>query len=141
MVETFQVVLIRKGGYATTAFKIKKDGITKYHHHRMHRLINQTPHNKQTDHINGLRYDNRRCNLRTVSNTQNCANNHNHRPTSILPGVFIQYKKSGVIKYRSRIVINGIDHNLGHFDTALEAHEAYVKEKEKRKIDAFNNPV
>lgn len=37
----------------------------------MHRLINKTPVGKQTDHINGNKLDNRKCNLRTVTAMEN----------------------------------------------------------------------
>lgn len=38
---------------------------------RMHRLVNDTPAERITDHINGNRLDNRRENLRTVDHSEN----------------------------------------------------------------------
>lgn len=42
----------------------------------LHRIINETPDFLQTDHRNGDRLDNRRKNLRTVTNTTNAYNRH-----------------------------------------------------------------
>lgn len=41
---------------------------------RMHRLINNTPEGLFTDHINMDKLDNRRCNLRSVSKSENGIN-------------------------------------------------------------------
>lgn len=40
----------------------------------MHRVINCTPDELDTDHINQNRLDNRRCNLRNATRAQNCVN-------------------------------------------------------------------
>jgi len=40
----------------------------------MHRLIISCPDNKQTDHINGNTFDNRKINLRACTNKENCRN-------------------------------------------------------------------
>lgn len=40
--------------------------VNKNHRVFMHRIINNTPSGMDTDHINGIRHDNRKCNLRTA---------------------------------------------------------------------------
>ena len=61
-------------GYAVRHVSCEKG----YHSVYMHRLIlNLTsPNVLQTDHINGDRLDNRRCNLRAVTRSQNAQNRH-----------------------------------------------------------------
>ncbi len=47
-------------------------------HTGMHRFLMNTPLGKETDHINGNRLDNRRQNLRVVTNSQNQMNKRAH---------------------------------------------------------------
>ena len=60
---------------------------------RMHRLILNAPVGQQVDHINGNGLDNRRCNLRLCTNTQNtrratkCRWHQGKEPTSKYKGV------------------------------------------------------
>jgi len=82
----------------------------------------------QIDHINGIRTDNRISNLRDVTanvNQQNQRRGQSGGKTGLL-GVSL-YKKTG--KYRSEIMCFGAIKFLGYFDTAPEAHAAYVKAK------------
>ncbi len=121
--------------YPTTHFKTVKDGKVVYCRHRLHAIINQTSEGKQTDHINGLIYDNRKINLRTVTPVQNSNNVCNPRKNKYLPGVF---KKGN--KYRARVVIDGSNINLGYFDTPEEAHAKYMEYKEQRQKEVFKQP-
>ena len=84
------------------------------------------------DHMNGDPGDNRMCNLRVATKSQNLQNQHkaNTRSSTGLLGAF---KVRG--KYRSQIRICGKDIYLGLFNTAQEAHEAYLIKK--REVHAF----
>jgi len=77
-------------------------------------------HDKElfADHINGDRLDNSVVNLRLVTRQQNCWN---------------QIKATGICKkknkYTSQICLNKKKIYLGFFNTAGEAHTAYLKAK------------
>jgi DUF971 family protein len=82
------------------------------------------------DHINGDKADNRIANLRHASpstNNQNRRKCQRNSKTGIL-GVDI-HKPSG--RFRAQITISGKKHNIGNFDTAEEAHIAYLETKRK----------
>ena len=70
---------------------------------RMHRLIMNAPENMVVDHINGNGLDNRKENLRIVSNRQNLQNLH-IKKTSKYPGVSWQKTRN---KWISLIRVNG----------------------------------
>ncbi len=75
------------------------------------------------DHINGDPFDNRRCNLRVVSNMQNHWNYRlSNRNTTGFKGI---YKDKSSNKYHARICENGKRHYLGLFCSAVEAARAY----------------
>lgn len=68
------------GGYARRSeyigFTIDKSGKRKSINkvYALHRVINNTPDGIDTDHINGNKLDNRRCNLRNATRSQNSIN-------------------------------------------------------------------
>ena len=75
------------------------------------------------DHINGIKTDNRRCNLRICSAAQNQHNQKRRTDnTTGYKGVVFR-PDSG--RFRARICINGKRKNLGLFDSAEEAYAAY----------------
>lgn len=78
------------------------------------------------DHINGVKEDNRLCNLREVdhqSNTQNRLKAHSNNVSGIL-GVHKRKQR-----FMARILVNGSPHHLGTYPTAEEAHAAYLQAK------------
>ena len=74
------------------------------------------------DHINGHRSDNRFSNLRCVPVALNRQNTlYQASSASGLKGVVLHGKK-----YRATIQTSGVRQVLGRFDTAEEAHAAYL---------------
>lgn len=71
----------------------------------------------QIDHINGCRIDNRLCNLREATHSQNCQNSK--KPCTNKSGVKGVYLLRG--KYRAEISISNKTHVIGTFETLDEA--------------------
>lgn len=88
---------------------------------QMHRLIMGFPKKRHVDHINGNGLDNRRENLRIVSNRQN-QQNRKRKTTSNYPGV---YWHKGANKWVARIHMNGKREYLGSFVDEGKAAKAY----------------
>ena len=85
---------------------------------------------KTIDHINGDGLDNRLCNLREVTQQQNCQNIRkapSHNTTGFMG---VSYFKAGK-KFSAHINLNGKKKHLGYFNTPESAHEAYLIEKRK----------
>lgn len=95
---------------------------------KLHRLIVERIANRrlsrdeQVDHINGDRLDNRRCNLRIVTQRQNQQNQKKHRNGKLVGCSYNKTRK----KWQAHIQIKGKQKNLGLFATELEAHEVYI---------------
>jgi hypothetical protein len=90
----------------------------------MHRRIMNAPRGAIIDHINRNGLDNRKANLRIVTNMQNCWNSDRgfYNGTSKYKGVRLD-KRSG--KWYARIRHNGRYIHLGTFDTEIAAAIAY----------------
>jgi hypothetical protein len=81
----------------------------------------------EIDHVDGDKTNNRLCNLRLATTSQNNANRPVHKNNKCgFKGVAL-YRG----KWRSQIQVDGKNHHLGYFDTAEEAHAAYVAAAEK----------
>jgi hypothetical protein len=135
----------------STAHRIKVGQVAGYNHGRylrikidggdyyLHRIAWLYVHGRFPalflDHINTDCYDNRICNLREVSDSQNKQNirKANSVSSTGLLGVSV-HKASN--KFVAQININGEHRYIGLYKTAQEAHEAYVSEK--RKIHPFS---
>lgn len=91
-------------------------------HMSMHRLIMNAQLNQQIDHINGDGLDNRRCNLRFATKSQNAANQKSRRGSSKFKGVCWHKRRS---KWISQIVIKQKRLYLGYFNNETEAAKSY----------------
>ena len=97
---------------------------------RLHELILVAPPGLVVDHIDGNGLNNRRSNLRVVTNSVNIHNRHglSRRNTSSFTGVgrhVIHGKWDGL--WYSRIMINRKSKSLGYYKTLGEAVEARKK--------------
>jgi hypothetical protein len=104
----------------------------KYSAHRVAWLFANGHWPKQhIDHINGIRSDNRICNLRDVSNKENLHNirgPYSSNKTSKYLGVhFCKTSK----KWVSQIHANGKKTKIGQYDCEELAHESYIAEKRR----------
>ncbi len=87
----------------------------------MHRIIMNPPDGVYVDHINRDSLDNRKCNLRYATNSQNQMNTTAKKNSSTkVKGVF-RYGD----KFSSQISYDGKRVFLGHFSTIEEAKKAY----------------
>ena len=115
-------------GYITFRFK--------YRLHMAHRVAWYLHTGKQPvnhiDHINGIKTDNRFCNLREATTSQNLCNRGKQRnSTSGYKGVYWDKIHQN---WYSRIQHQNRDYYLGRFPTPEEAHRAYcVKADELHK--------
>lgn len=89
----------------------------------MHREILRCLPGVMIDHINGNSLDNRKCNLRAATNSQNMANQPKQkRNLCRFKGICVDKKNGG---WRAQISINGETKNLGHFLDDESAARAY----------------
>jgi len=87
------------------------------------------PPEEQIDHINGIRSDNRWCNMRNVSraiNNQNQRRAPKRNKSTGLLGVSQRNPEAG---YQARIRHQRKEKRLGTFPTAEMAHQAYLSAK------------
>jgi hypothetical protein len=88
---------------------------------KLHCAVLPLPPGQTPDHINGNGLDNRRCNLRPATRSQN---GHNRLAAHANPFKGTHYNKR-CRKWTARIMVNLTDHFLGYFETREEAAKAY----------------
>jgi len=87
---------------------------------RFHRMISDCPKDLVVDHINRDVYDNRKNNLRNITQQQNTRNRV--QTTGKYKGV--SWSKNAN-KWRSTITVSGKSKHLGYFKEDIEAAKAY----------------
>ena len=85
---------------------------------------------KTIDHINGDGLDNRLCNLREVTQQQNCQNIRTAPKHNTTGFMGVSYFKAGN-KYSAHINLDGKKKHLGYFVSPETAHQAYLAAKRK----------
>ncbi|AJA41418.1 HNH endonuclease [Geobacillus virus E3] len=96
---------------------------------RMHRYILNAPKGKDVDHINHVRHDNRKSNLRIVTRSQNNMNKGlQSNSTSGYKGVNFCKDRN---KWKAVIKINGKNIHLGYFNNKEDAIKARKLVEEK----------
>jgi hypothetical protein len=83
------------------------------------------------DHINGQRTDNRIANLRDVTRNENMQNQARPQVSNKSTGLMGATFNRAANKYAAQIGVHGKKIHLGCYDTAIEAHQAYVAAKAK----------
>ena len=99
---------------------------------RLHQFVLGIKHNELQgqviDHINGDSLDNRKANLRIVSQHDNM---RNIKPQNTMVGIRVHTNKDGTVRYSARITHNYQTISLGTYNTLEEAQEARRKAKER----------
>jgi hypothetical protein len=119
-----QAGCLSKHGYL-----LVKVGRKQYRAHRLAWLIThgEWP-DAEIDHINGDRADNRICNLRPVDRSGNSQNRWKAHCNSSHGRLGAAWNKQHQ-RWQSKIAANGARHHLGYFNSADEAHVAYMNAK------------
>lgn len=104
----------RARGYATAGGK-RGEGPTTI---SMHRVIMNAPSGVEVDHVNGVRNDNRRCNLRLVSRRDNMKNKSSYGGTSQFKGVSWRARDRAWV---AQISLDGKKQHIAQFSSELDA--------------------
>jgi hypothetical protein len=122
-----------KKGYT----RIKVMGVTVAAHRLAWAFANGRWPAKQIDHINGVRNDNRICNLREATAFENARNRVSHKLTKTgFKGVYAMGKK-----FQASCKVAKAVHHLGTYSTAEEASEAYNLFASKHHQSFYNASV
>lgn len=108
------------GGYCKTTVGPAKKRVPLY----MHRFLSNPTGGMAVDHINHNKLDNRRCNIRNCTNSQNIAHNprRSHNKASKFKGV---RSTDGGVTFSIRCIHNSKETGKHGFKTEVEAAIAY----------------
>lgn len=117
---------IHHSGYIQIRFEKKQ-----YRAHRLAWLLFYGKYpNNFIDHINGIKNDNRICNLRDVTRNENSQNQKKAQKDSMTKILGVTFSKVNN-KWKARIIKNKQYIHLGYFDNANDAGNAYLVAKRK----------
>lgn len=113
-------------GYLSVGINYKK-----YKVHRLIYFLETNTWPEMIDHINGNKLDNRIVNLRASDKRKNQQNQYKHRESKLVGAT---YRKS-TGKWRALIKLNKKNYEIGTYNTAEEAHDAYCRELTKHYLN------
>lgn len=106
------------------------DGVSYYGHRLAWLHMKGEWPSASIDHINGIKTDNRIANLRDVPHLVNCENQRRAKSNNKCGVMGAEwFARTG--RWRAQIGVGGRPRHLGYFDTAEEAHVAYVTAKRR----------
>lgn len=108
--------------------RIGIDGKNYFSHRLAYLYVNGSFPENGIDHINGIKDDNRICNLRNATHLQNRQNIRKAVRGSKTGYIGVSWS-TRFNKFRAGIQVEGKTINLGFYDDAKMAHDAYVKAK------------
>ncbi len=123
-----------KGGKAGSKMKsgymaLQVDGVRYFSHRLAWFYVHGVDPDFEIDHINGSRSDNRLCNLRIATRSENMTNLRAAKKDNVSSGLLGAYRNKKTSKWVSQIRVLGKIKHLGCFLTAEAAHDAYLSAK------------
>lgn len=130
---------IRQGAVAGTVsvdgYRVIRLGFKPYRAHRLAWfLVHGEWPSSEIDHINCNRLDNRLSNLRVVSRAENAQNRRSAMRNSSHGFLGATWNRQHR-RWQSKLTAYGTRHHLGYFDSAEQAHAAYMVAKSRLHID------
>lgn len=93
---------------------------------RLHRLIKKCPQGLMIDHINGDTLDNRQCNLRVCTNSQNQQNTSSRGGSSKYKNVSYSQRYN---RWYAKFRYDGHEYFCGYHDTEEQARDSVIKKR------------
>jgi len=115
---------INQGGYMKICISINSKAYTVLAHQLAFYLTTGSIANGDIDHINQIKHDNRACNLRIVTRSENLRNaTRSARNKSGITGVCFVSKAK---KWLAQTTVNGKNRQIGFFDNIKDAEAAVI---------------